>query len=73
MKALGTTLTFAVGAQPVKNFTMIERHYFKEKLIKSFEFTFPFCIPNSTNTWEFIYTIPEIDEELKNDIIANPW
>ena len=73
LKALGTTLTFAVGAQPVKNFTMIERHYFKEKLIKSFEFTFPFCIPNSTNTWEFIYTIPEIDEELKNDIIANPW
>ena len=52
---------------------MIERHYFKDRLIKSFEFTFPFCIPNSTNTWEFIYTIPEIDETLKNEIIANPW
>ena len=30
---IGTTLTFRVGNQPVKNFMMIERHYFKDKLI----------------------------------------
>ena len=33
LNQIGTTLVFSIGAQPVKNFTMIERHYFKEKLI----------------------------------------
>lgn len=49
----------------MKNFTIIERHYFKEHLLRSYEFSFPFCIPNSTNTWEHIYNIPEIDEAMR--------
>ena len=52
---------------------MIERHYFKNILVKSFEFKFDFCIPNSTNTWESIYTIPELDPKLKQEMIDNPW
>ena len=73
LKNLGSSLTFSVGAKPVKNLLMIERHYFRDILIKSFEFKFDFCIPNSTNTWESIYTVPEIDPKIKADIIANPW
>ncbi len=73
LKNLGSSLTFSVGDKPVKNFLMIERHYFKNLLIKSYEFKFEFCIPNSTNTWESIYTVPEIDPKVKADIIANPW
>ena len=49
---------------------MIERHYFNEKLIKSFEFKFDFCIPNSVNTWESIYAMPEIEHELKKRMIS---
>ena len=52
---------------------MRERHYFKDILIKSFEFKFDFCIPNSTNTWETIYTVPDLEPGLKQDIINNPW
>jgi len=52
---------------------MIERHYFRDKLLKNFEFLFPFCIPNSTNDWESIYDIPYIDENLKKEMIDNPW
>ena len=73
LKNLGSSLTFTVGDQAVKDFLMIERHYFNEKLIKSFEFKFDFCIPNSVNTWESIYTIPEIDPELKKQMIDEPW
>ena len=73
LKNLGSSLTFSVGDKPVKDFLMIERHYFNEKLIKSFEFKFDFCIPNSVNTWESIYTIPEIDPELKKQMIEEPW
>ncbi len=73
LKNLGSSLTFSVGNQEVKNFLMIERHYFNDKLIKSFEFKFDFCIPNSVNTWESIYVIPEIDPELKKQMIAEPW
>ena len=73
LKNLGSSLTFSVGNKPVKDFLMIERHYFNDKLIKSFEFKFDFCIPNSVNTWESIYTIPEIDPELKKQMISEPW
>jgi len=73
LKNLGSSLTFTVGDKPVKDFLMIERHYFNDILIKSFEFKFDFCIPNSVNTWESIYTIPEIDPELKKKMIAEPW
>jgi len=73
LKNLGSSLTFSVGDKPVKDFLMIERHYFNDKLIKSFEFKFDFCIPNSVNTWESIYTIPEIDPEVKKQMIAEPW
>ena len=52
---------------------MIERHYFKGQLIKTFEFKFDFCIPNSTNTWETIYIIPELDAALKQEMIDAPW
>lgn len=40
-----------------------ERHYFRNKLIRSYDFNFHFCIPNSTNTWEAIYEMPELTEE----------
>ena len=73
LKNLGSSLTFTVGNKEVKNFLMIERHYFNEKLIKSFEFKFDFCIPNSVNTWESIYVMPEIEPELKKQMISEPW
>ena len=73
LKNLGSSLTFTVGNKEVKDFLMIERHYFNEKLIKSFEFKFDFCIPNSVNTWESIYVMPEIDPDLKKQMVSEPW
>ena len=73
LKRIGTELTFSVGEKPVKNLVMIERQYFKDKLIKSIRFHFDFCIPNSTNQWETLYEVPDLDEELKEEMIACPW
>lgn len=70
---IGSSLTFSVGPLPVKNLLMIERHYFKGKLIKSFEFKFDFCIPNSVNTWESIYVMPELAEEVMKEMVKSPW
>ena len=30
-------------------------------------------MPNSINNWETIYTIPELPEELKEEMIQSPW
>ena len=70
---IGTITKFSVGNQPVRNLLVIERHYFRKKLVKSFEFKFDFCIPNSINNWETIYNIPELDNDIKQDMINNPW
>lgn len=73
LKNLATNLKFSVGNTPVKNLLMIERHYFKDTLIKSFEFKFDFCMPNTVNTWETIYTLPDLDENVKKDMIISAW
>lgn len=73
LKSLATSLKFSVGETPVKNLIMIERHYFKTTLVKSFEFKFDFCMPNTVNTWETIYSLPELDENIKKEMIDAPW
>jgi len=45
---------------------MIERHFFRDQLIKSFDFDFGFCPPNTTNSIEHIYDMPEIDSKQSN-------
>ncbi len=73
LRTIGTSLVFRVGSLPVKNFIMIERHYFRQQLIKSFKFSIPFCIPNTTNSLEAIYEIPDFSEEQRADMINSPW
>lgn len=52
---------------------MIERHYFHDELIKSYDFKFGFVIPNSTNTWDSVYDIPPLPQSLTEAIIQNPY
>jgi len=73
LQTIGLKVEFSVGDNPVSNMIMIERHYFKDKCIKSFEFDFAFCIPNSKNSWEVIYDLPQLDDEEKQDMIDSPW
>mmetsp|Transcript_42533 Transcript_42533/g.106340 ORF Transcript_42533/g.106340 Transcript_42533/m.106340 type:complete len:189 (+) Transcript_42533:255-821(+) len=72
-KTIGTSLVFSVGNNEVPSFRMIERHYFKDRLLKSFDFTLGFCMPNSRNTWEVIYTLPELDPDLESEMIDAPF
>ena len=55
-------IRFSVDKE-VNNFVMIERHYFRKRLVKEFEFKFPFCIPGSTNSVEHVYELPPLTEE----------
>mmetsp|Transcript_45910 Transcript_45910/g.74907 ORF Transcript_45910/g.74907 Transcript_45910/m.74907 type:complete len:179 (-) Transcript_45910:861-1397(-) len=73
LKTIGTTLVFSVGPKPVPNFRMIERHYFRDRLIKSYDFNFGFCIPNSTNSWEAIYQMPKLSAAERRDILEHPF
>jgi len=51
---------------------MIERHYYKGELLRNYDFTFGFCIPNSTNTWEAVYDMPVNSKERINDMVGSP-
>lgn len=55
---------FTIGEKPVNSFRMVERHYFKDQVIKSFDFDFGFCMPSSLNTCEHIYDLPALSPEL---------
>ena len=61
--SIGAALTMHNGPRELKDLQLVERHYFRNKLIKSFEFTFPYVIPSSTNTWEMIYDVPKISSD----------
>lgn len=73
LKTIGLQVSFSIGDQPVPNLLMIERHYFKGRVIKSYEFKFGFCMPNTTNTLEMIYDLPDLTDEEKQDMIESPW
>lgn len=73
LKTIGATVEFDVGSKPVKNFRMIERHYFGDKLLKSFDFDFGFCIPGSHNTCEHIYEFPPLNTEMMKEMINSPY
>lgn len=61
-------MEFIVGNKPVNKFRMIERHFFRDRLLKSFDFEFGFCIPNSKNTCEHIYDFPQLSESLSKSL-----
>ena len=62
-------MNFSIGPKPIQKLEMIERHYFRGACIREFSFKFGFVIPNSTNSWEFIYDLPELSEEMHAEII----
>ncbi|XP_035898330.1 protein unc-119 homolog [Anopheles stephensi] len=73
LKTVGATVEFTVGSKGVKNFRMIERHFFKDRLLKTFDFEFGYCIPFSKNTCEHIYEFPTIPPDLMNEMIQHPF
>ncbi|XP_072231581.1 protein unc-119 homolog B [Leuresthes tenuis] len=73
LRQVGATVEFTVGDKPIENFRMIERHYFREKLLKSFDFEFGFCMPSSKNTCEHIYEFPPLSEDIIREMIQNPY
>ncbi|XP_007936418.1 protein unc-119 homolog B [Orycteropus afer afer] len=73
LRTVGATVEFTVGEKPVSNFRMIERHYFRERLLKNFDFDFGFCIPSSRNTCEHIYEFPQLSEDVIRLMIEHPY
>ncbi|CAF0959036.1 unnamed protein product [Rotaria sordida] len=72
LKQIGALVDFTVGDREVKSFRMIERHYFRDQLIKSFDFDFGFCPPNTRNSIEHIYDMPEFDSKQTKEMIEFP-
>uniref|UniRef100_A0A3Q2WUI9 Protein unc-119 homolog A n=2 Tax=Haplochromini TaxID=319058 RepID=A0A3Q2WUI9_HAPBU len=73
LRQVGATVEFTVGDTPINNFRMIERHYFRDQLLKSFDFEFGFCMPSSKNTCEHIYEFPTLSEEMMREMILHPY
>lgn len=73
LKTVGATVEFLVGPKPVNNFRMIERHFFRDRLLKTFDFQFGFCIPNSKNTCEHIYEFPTLPADLGESSLAKTY
>eukprot|EP00586_Coscinodiscus_wailesii_P001380 CAMPEP_0172479306 /NCGR_PEP_ID=MMETSP1066-20121228/3848_1 /TAXON_ID=671091 /ORGANISM="Coscinodiscus wailesii, Strain CCMP2513" /LENGTH=283 /DNA_ID=CAMNT_0013239685 /DNA_START=314 /DNA_END=1165 /DNA_ORIENTATION=+ len=72
--SIATSLTFRVGAkEPLPSFRMIERHYFRARLVKSYDFTFSFCIPGSINTWDAVYDVPPLSDALIDEMVRHPF
>jgi len=73
LRTVGATVEFVVGDKPVNKFRMIERHFFRDRLLKTFDFEFGFCIPNSKNSCEHIYEFPNLSPESIDEMIKHPF
>ena len=61
------------GDQPLQNMTLIEKHFFRGQVLSEFEFEFPFCMPKSTNTWQYVYELPVLTPEQQQEMIDAPF
>eukprot|EP00798_Chlamydomonas_sp_ICE-L_P017947 gene17947-24350_t len=52
---------------------MIELHFFKDNLVRLYDFTFGFCIPDSVNSWEAIYDVPQNEPWQIKEYIESPY
>ncbi|KAG1968051.1 protein unc-119 homolog B [Pimephales promelas] len=73
LRNIGATLEFTVGGKTVNKFRLIERHYFRDLLLKTFDFEIGFCIPHSRNTCEHIYCLPDLDSHTIAEMISHPF
>ena len=73
LRNVGATVEFKIGSKPLKNFRMIERHFFRDQHLKTFDFDFGFCIPDSVNTCEHIYEFPSLDKKMYELMVAHPF
>ena len=64
---------YYMGSEPLNDLQLIEKHWFRKRLLSTFEFKFPTCIPNSKNEVEFVYELPKFTEEEKKVLSENPW
>ena len=73
LRAIQKQLVFSVGNQEVQEFRVINRFWFRSRLIGGFDFTFGNCLPGSTNTWDSVYLQSWLfDDELVAQMVANP-
>ena len=73
LRTVGLTMNFSIGKTAINSLEMIERHYFRGRVIRDYGFKFGFVIPNSTNSWEFVYDLPELSEDEMLEIQSAPW
>ncbi|XP_049417356.1 protein unc-119 homolog A [Epinephelus fuscoguttatus] len=73
LREIGATLEFTVGSKALNRFHLIERHFFRNLLLKTFDFEIGFCIPHSRNTCEHIYSLPELEPEIVEEMISSPF
>ncbi|XP_075248993.1 protein unc-119-like [Convolutriloba macropyga] len=73
LKQVGATIEFSIGDKALNKFRMVERHFFKDRLLKEFDFDFGFCMPNSNNSIEHIYEFPALDNATIQQMVESPW
>lgn len=73
LRKIGLTMLLKNGAQPVKSLEMVERHYFRGRVLHQFSSKFGHVNPNCTIDWEVVYNMPSLSREEKQEIIDAPW
>ncbi|KAK2725647.1 hypothetical protein QYM36_000223 [Artemia franciscana] len=73
LRQIGATVDFQVGSKPIQKFRMIERHFFKDIHLKTFDFDFGYCMANSKNSCEHIYEFPSLSPDLIDEMIKHPY
>ena len=75
LRNLELNLQFHVHSKdkPLREMILIEKHFYEGKMLSEFEFSFQFCMAGSTNTWQYVYQLPQLSEEQQTEMIANPF
>ena len=70
---LNLQFTNVNGDQPLSDLVLIEKHFFQGQILHQYEFNFPFCVPKSTNQWQYVYELPQLSAEQQQQMIDAPY
>lgn len=65
-------LQFSVGSTPIESLRMIERHFAQGQLFRTFDFTLGYCMPNSSNSHEVLYELPQLSPRASSNLARHP-
>jgi len=71
--SVGVSVLFHSGSKEVQRLRLIENHFFLDRHLKTYDYTFGHVQPNTANHWDLVYEFPSLNPQQEKMIVEQPF